>query len=219
MKVDLKISTGPQDYLGSLKDMEARVYDIQNKKTPTLLWFLEYPPLFTEGRNSGSNIKSDYMKDIPTWVAPRGGKTTYHGPGQRVVYVLLNLENHGKDIKKFVFFLEEWILEALSLLGVKGKRCQDRTGVWVDTPQGEKKIAALGVRLQKWVTSHGFSLNVHPDLGAYSKIVPCGLENYGVTSLHELGVLVPMEDVDQILLETFPKVFQDVLKGNIDGYY
>lgn len=217
MRFDLKISTNLQDYPSSLRFMEERVQGIQQGFSSPLLWLLEYPSLFTDGRNSREKIISPTVS-LPVWEASRGGKMTYHGPGQRILYLMMSLKPYGKDVKLFVYFLEEWVIEALSHLGIKGKRAEGRTGVWVDTPTGEKKIAALGVRLQKWVSSHGVSLNVANDLKPYDAIIPCGIAEYGVTSLKELGVQASMEAIDQLLLETFPLVFERVMKGVIHGF-
>lgn len=216
MRFELKTSTNLENYASSLRLMEKRVHRICQQDSWPFLWFLEYPSLFTQGRSSTETF-SDPLS-FPIFETNRGGKTTYHGPGQRIVYVMMDLKEHGQDVKLFVYFLEEWIIEALKQLGVKGKRAPGRTGVWVETTKGEKKIAAIGVRIQKWVTSHGFSLNVSPDLAAYNEITPCGLKEYGVTSLKDLGVEVSLETVDQVLLDTFPSVFQRIMKGVIDGY-
>ena len=215
MKFELKTSADLQDYPSSLAFMEERVQRILKGEALPLLWFLEYPPLFTQGRSSKETLSS---LSFPVFGSNRGGKTTYHGPGQRVLYVMLDLALYGKDVKLFVSFLEEWAIETLAEFGVTGKRAQNRTGVWVETQAGEKKIAALGVRLHKGVTSHGLSLNVSPDLTPYTEIIPCGIQDYGVTSLKDLGVNVSLETVDQVLLKTVPFVFQRIMEGSIDGY-
>lgn len=215
MRFELKTSANLEHYVSSMEFMEKRVQHIQQKNTSPLIWFLEYPPLFTQGRNSKEHPS---FLSYPLFHTNRGGKITYHGPGQRIVYVMMNLKDHHQDVKLFVYFLEEWIIETLKKVGIRGRRAEGRTGVWVDTDKGEFKIAALGVRLQKWVTSHGFSLNISPDLNGYKEIVPCGIKNYGMTSLKELGIEISLEAIDKILLDKFPIVFQRVMKGSIDGY-
>ena len=218
MKFDIKISANLQDYPSSLRFMEERVKSLQQSLSAPLVWLLEYSPLFTNGRNASEETFPKSLS-LPVWTAPRGGKITYHGPGQRVIYVVMNLEPYGKDIKLFVHFLEEWVIETLAHLGIQGKRAEGRTGVWVYTAAGERKIAALGVRLQKWVTSHGVSLNVAPDLSQYEEIIPCGISEYGVTSLKELGVEISMEALDQLLLDRLSPVFERVMKGASHGCY
>lgn len=216
MRFELRTSTDLENYTSSLRAMEERVHRIYQEDSLPFLWFLEYPPLFTQGRSVGE--PSCEPLSFPLFKTNRGGKTTYHGPGQRIVYVMMDLKEYGQDVKLFVYFLEEWIIETLKQLGVQGKRAPGRTGVWVNTARGEEKIAAIGVRLQKWVTSHGFSLNVSPDLTAYDEITPCGLKEHGVTSLKALDISVSLEAVDQILLDTLPTVFNRIMKGVVDGY-
>ena len=214
MKFDLKISEDLQQYTGSMNFMENRVRHIQEGQSSSLLWFLEHPSLFTQGAGGDGSIPSGF----PVIESSRGGKVTYHGPGQRVIYVMLQLQGCMKDVRLYIYFLEEWIIQTLFHFNIVGKRCAGRVGVWVDTPEGEKKIAAVGVRIQKWVTSHGLSLNINPDLTLYEGITPCGLSEFGVTSLEDLGVKTTLKQVDSIFLEMLPLVFQKVMKGPFDGY-
>ncbi|MEI8320524.1 MAG: lipoyl(octanoyl) transferase LipB [Alphaproteobacteria bacterium] len=202
--MEWKRSTNFVSYPEALEFMDTYVESIKTG-TPNLGWFLEHPPLFTKGLQS--KPEDHFSSELPMFPTNRGGQITYHGPGQRVVYVMMNLKPYACDIKKYVFFLEEWIIETLSQLGISGERRAGRIGVWVVTPDGEKKIAALGVHLHQWITSHGISLNVSNDLKPYDSIVPCGLKDFGVTSLKEQGILVSMDEVDALLKETFSRVF------------
>jgi lipoyl(octanoyl) transferase len=181
------------------------VVQVQKGTHPGLVWFLEYPPLYTKG--VGTQPQDLLNPPFPVYEASRGGRITYHGPGQRVVYVVLDLARYQRDIKLYVHFLEEWMIETLRHFGIEGVRHSGRIGVWV----GDKKIGALGVKTQKWVTSHGISLNVSPDLSHYAGINPCGLEAYGVTSLQDMGIHVPMKEVDLVLKKTFEPLLQKLL--------
>lgn len=195
------------DYQVAVAEMEARVMDIRAGTAGDLVWLLEHPPLYT----AGSSAKAADLKDVrfPVFETGRGGQYTYHGPGQRIAYVMLNLKKLQKvpDIKKYICDLEEWIIRALAHFGVKGERREGRVGIWVVTPAGEKKIAAIGVRIRHWVTYHGLSINVNPDLTHFDGIVPCGISEYGVTSLADLGKDVSMEALDEVLKSTFFEVF------------
>jgi lipoyl(octanoyl) transferase len=190
-------------YEDACKWMEERVLALQTNKTPECVWLLEHPPLYTLG-TSGQDKDILETSKLPLFRTGRGGQVTYHGPGQRVIYLVLDLKKRRKDIRWYVRELEEWIIRALSYIGVKGERRAGRIGIWVNKEGQDHKIAALGVRVQKWVTSHGISLNVNPDLSMYQDIIPCGLPHYGVTSLTDLGISITMEDTDTILYKTFP---------------
>lgn len=208
--MEWQISPKPMDYQDALAQMQAQAAAIRAGQAPETVWLLEHPPLYT----AGSSAKPDDLLDagrFPVHQTGRGGQYTYHGPGQRVAYVMLDLKRHGAtpDIRAFVKQLEQWLIDTLAHFGVKGEIRDGRVGVWVDTPEGEKKIAALGIRLQQWVTTHGIALNVHPDLAHYSGIVPCGISRYGVTSLHDLGVQVTIQEVDDVLRHTFKHIFPD----------
>ena len=187
--------------------MEARVDAICNGAAGEMVWLLEHPPLYTAGTGAGENELLQAER-FPVFNTGRGGKFTYHGPGQRVAYVMLNLSQRERDLHQYIHKLEEWIIVALAVLGVVGERRTGRVGIWVVKRDGtEAKIAAIGVRVRRWVTFHGIALNVNPDLSHFSGIVPCGLAEYGVTSLHDLGSNATMEAVDKALCEAWGKVF------------
>jgi lipoyl(octanoyl) transferase len=201
--MEWQIASSPVSYPDALRLMEQRVDAIQRGHGTELAWLVEHPPLYTAGTSAkGADLLS--TKGFPVYETGRGGQYTYHGPGQRVGYLMLDLNNRGKDLRAYVKQLEGWIIATLAEFGVEGFLRDGRIGVWVNTPRGEAKIAALGVRVQKWVTSHGIALNVHPDLSHYAGIVPCGIREFGVTSLKALGVDASMEDVDAALKKTFP---------------
>lgn len=206
-EIEWRHSEGLTDYAAALREMEARVEAIRNGDAPELLWFLEHPPLYTAGTSARSQ---DLIapERFPVFNAGRGGQFTYHGPGQRIVYTLLDLKKRGSDVRCFVHRLEDWIIAALARFGVKGERRDDRVGVWVVRGPGrEDKIAALGIRVRKWVSFHGIAINVEPELEHYSGIVPCGIAEHGVTSLVDLGLPVTMSDLDAALIETFDEIF------------
>ncbi len=200
-------------YPDAVAAMEARVAAIAEGRANELVWLLEHPPLYTRG----ASAKDGDLKDpnrFPVFDSARGGQFTYHGPGQRVAYVMLDLTKRGRDIKDFVCSLEDWIIDTLATFNVKGERRKGLVGVWVDRtrPGGgkrEDKIAAIGVRVRRWVTYHGISLNVEPDLSHFGGITPCGVSEpgLGVTSLHDLGQLVPMHEVDVALKAAFERKF------------
>lgn len=195
-------------YPDALEFMARRADDIHAGLAGEAVWLLEHPPLYT----GGTSAKPSGLLNpkFPVYDTGRGGEYTYHGPGQRVAYVMLNLRSRQQqpDIKKYIFDLEEWIIRALATFGVKGERRAGRVGVWVATAAGEEKIAAIGVRIRRWVTMHGISLNVAPDLSHYAGIVPCGLAGYGVTSLEKLlGRKVGMDEVDASLSTAWGGVF------------
>jgi lipoyl(octanoyl) transferase len=194
---------GLVDYGTALQWMDHRVKALQEREATECVWLLEHPPLYTMG-TSGQEKDILYSKKYPVFKTGRGGQVTYHGPGQRVVYLMLDLKTRYHDIRRYVRELEEWIIQTLAYVGVKGERREGRVGIWVQKDGQDQKIAALGVRVQKWVTSHGIAINVDPDLAAYQDIIPCGLKNYGVTSLADLGIRVTLQEVDEILCKTFP---------------
>ncbi|MDB5492409.1 MAG: lipoate-protein ligase [Micavibrio sp.] len=194
-------------YEDALALMEGRVEDIHEGRAEDLIWLLEHPPIYTAGTSADPADLRD--PPFPVIETGRGGEYTYHGPGQRVGYIMLNLKNRQQvpDIKKYVWQLEEWIIRSLGRLGVAGERRTGRIGIWVVTPEGEKKIAAIGVRIRHWITFHGISINVNPDLAHFGGIVPCGIAEYGVTSLKELGVAGDMAALDHALRVTWEEVF------------
>jgi len=201
--MDIKTQKTPVDYEDALRWMDQRVQDIQKGHAPECLWFLEHPPLYTLG-TSGKSADILASATLPTFETGRGGQVTYHGPGQRIVYLMLDLKTRKQDVRWYVHTLEDWLIQTLAAFGLQGERREGRVGIWVQKEGRDHKIAALGVRLQKWVTSHGIALNVSPDLSAYQHIVPCGLNHYGVTSLADIGVKVSLEEVDTVLLKTCP---------------
>jgi lipoyl(octanoyl) transferase len=206
--MEWQISKGLVDYQEALVAMDRRVHAIQ-QGAPELAWFLEHPPLYTLGTSAHETDILDVS--LPHYITGRGGQVTYHGPGQRIAYILRDLKKHAgpraPDLRAYVKDLERWIILTLKEFGVEGFLREGRIGVWVNTPTGEAKIAALGVRVQKWVTSHGIALNVNPELAHYAGIVPCGIREFGVTSLHALGVTATMEEVDLALRSNFERVF------------
>ena len=201
------------DYKFAEEAMSKRVEDIISKQKTELVWFLEHNNIYTLG-TSAKTSDFKYEPSIPVYQTKRGGQTTYHGPGQRIIYLLLDLRNGKKDIKQLVWNIEEWLILVLKELGLSGYRIPGLIGVWVKDPKNinadgskDKKIAALGLRLKKWITFHGLSFNVDPDLKFFNNINPCGISGKGVTSLQELGVKIKMEDVDKIFQRTFATIF------------
>jgi lipoyl(octanoyl) transferase len=209
--VEWRISDRPVGYLEAVAAMEARSAAIAAGEAAELVWLLEHPPLYTLGT---SGKTEDLLEArFPLFATGRGGQVTYHGPGQRVAYVMLDLKRRRPDVRAYVAALEEWIIRTLAAFNVRGERREDRVGVWVKRPDKgqnfEDKIAAIGVRLRRWVSFHGIAINVEPDLSHFSAIVPCGVVDprYGVTSLVDLGHLVTMADVDVALRAAFEEVF------------
>jgi len=205
-----RISDALVPYEQAVAEMETRADQIARGTAPELVWLLEHPPLYTAGTSADA---SDLLTPdrFAVHKTGRGGQYTYHGPGQRVVYVMLDLKRRTPDVRAFVADLESWLIATLAQFNVTGERREDRVGVWVQRPElgpgREDKIAAIGVRLRRWVTFHGISLNVDPDLEHFSGIVPCGVTQHGVTSLVDLGQLVSLADVDMALKSTFDEVF------------
>jgi lipoyl(octanoyl) transferase len=212
--VEWRISDAPVPYPEAVAAMEARVADIAAHRATELVWLLQHPPLYT----SGTSGKDADLLDprFPLFATGRGGQLTYHGPGQRVAYVMLDLKRRRPDVRAYVASLEQWIIRTLAAFNVRGERREDRVGVWVSRPDKgpgfEDKIAAIGVRLKHWVSLHGISLNVEPDLSHFDAIVPCGVVDprFGVTSLFDLGHILTMADVDIALRQAFEEVFGSV---------
>ena len=188
--------------------MEKRVAEIRAETAPEAVWLLEHPPLYT----AGTSAKREDLLDpgrFPVFEAGRGGQYTYHGPGQRVAYVMLDLQKRGRDVRCFVRDLEEWVIQTLAQFGVKGEIREGRVGIWVDRGLGrEDKIGAIGVRVRRWITFHGISLNIDPDLSHFGGIVPCGISQYGVTSLWDLGHTPTRDEVDIALRHYFLEQFR-----------
>ncbi len=214
--MEWKISDGLTDYQEAVAFMEARVAAIAAGEADECVWLLEHPPLYTAGTSARLEDLTDPDR-FPVYESKRGGEYTYHGPGQRVAYVMLDLNKRGRDVRLFVKQLEIWVIAALDEFNVKGEIRDGRVGVWVqrdDKPltitgqPAEDKIAAIGLRLRKWVSFHGISINVEPELDHFSGIVPCGIREHGVTSLVDLGLPVTMADVDTALQKTFAEVFE-----------
>ncbi len=202
-----RISDGPVPYDEALAAMETRVADIRAGRASELIWLLEHPPLYTAGTSSKPQDLLQPLR-LPVHAAGRGGQYTYHGPGQRVAYTMLDLRQRRQDVRRYVADLEDWIIRTLARFNVRGERREGRVGVWVAREDGrEDKIAAIGVRIRHWVSFHGISINVEPDLTHYAGIVPCGIAEHGVTSLVDLGLPVTMTDLDMALAETFEEVF------------
>ena len=213
--VEWAISDHPVAYQDALLQMETRAAEIAAGTAPELVWLLEHTPLYTAG--TSAQPQDLLLPDrFPVFQTGRGGQYTYHGPGQRIAYVMLDLSGRTRDVRRFVAVLEQWIINSLASFGITGERREDRVGVWVRRPDKpplpdgtmrEDKIAALGIRLRKWISFHGISINVEPDLSHFDGIVPCGVAGHGVTSLYDLGVTASMADVDVVLKQEFSRLF------------
>jgi lipoyl(octanoyl) transferase len=207
--VEWRFSDEEIPYEEALSFMEQRVREIRAGTAKECIWLLEHPPLYTAGTSANRKDLIDPER-FPVYDAGRGGQYTYHGPGQRIAYVMLDLAKRGRDIRKFVHNLEEWVIQTLATFNITGERRDGRVGIWVDRGMGrEDKIGAIGVRVRKWVTFHGISINVEPDLSHFEGIVPCGITEHGVTSLQDLGVWITMQEVDSLLMTCFDAVFDD----------
>ncbi len=196
--IEWRVTAGLSPYPETLAEMEARAAAIRSGSATELVWLLEHPPLFTAG-TSADPAELFNPQGFPVFAAGRGGRYTYHGPGQRVGYVLLDLDARGRDVRGFVHSLEGWVIATLGRLGVSARRAEGRIGIWTDGPLGEAKIGAIGVRVRRWVSYHGFSVNLEPELSHFSGIVPCGIADFPVTSLDEMGVAARQEDFDLAL--------------------
>ena len=196
--IEWRVSDAPVAYQKALAFMNERAAAVREGAARECVWLLEHPPLFTAG-TSADPAELMNPQHFPVFEAGRGGRYTYHGPGQRVGYVILDLEKRGKDIRCFVHALEQWMIDALARLGVNAHRSEGRIGIWVGEGPNEAKIGALGLRVKRWVTLHGFSINVNPDLTHFSGIVPCGISEFGVASLASLGKQIPLTSVDAAL--------------------
>lgn len=234
MTVEWIISDRPVDYQAALDSMEQRVAAIREGRAGEAVWLLEHPPLYTAG--TSAQAKDLLNPRFPVFDTGRGGQYTYHGPGQRVAYVMLDLKARQTvpDIRCYVWQLEEWIIRTLAEFDIKGERVEGRVGIWVKIPhpdplpegeggarrsrEGEgpySKIAAVGVRIRRWVTYHGISINVNPDLSHFNGIVPCGISDAGVTSFHDLGKPIDMKQLDAMLQKKWEEVFQSAAKGMV----
>ena len=207
--VEWIISDGFTDYPQAVAWMEARATAIAQGSANEAVWLVEHPPIYTAGTSAKPADLTDPNR-FPVFNSKRGGQYTYHGPGQRVVYVMLDLNKRGRDVRQFVTNLENWIINTLAEFSVIGEKRDGRVGVWVRGEAGqENKIAAIGVRVRKWVSFHGICINVEPDLSLYAGIVPCGISDHGVTSLINLGRTVTMNDLDEALQRTWCKIFEN----------
>ena len=213
--VEWTIAEGRVAYEEAVAAMETRVAAIAAGEAREQVWLLEHPPLYTAGTSARDEDLVDATR-FPVFRSGRGGQFTYHGPGQRVAYVMLDLQRRTPDLRRYVAALEAWLIATLEAYNIRGERREDRVGVWVRRPEkplgpggesAEDKIAAIGIRVRRWVTFHGISLNVEPDLSHFSGIVPCGVRLHGVTSLVDLGIPVTMPEVDSVLRATFEEVF------------
>lgn len=205
---EYKISDELVPYNQALENMELRVKNISSGTEDELLWFVQHPPLYTAGTSAMEKDLIDPEK-FPVFSTGRGGQYTYHGPGQRVVYCMINLKQRNScDVRQYVNNLEQWIINTLKHFDIDGQRREGRVGIWVQMPDGsEAKIAAIGVRLKKWVSYHGIAINLNPDLSHFNGIVPCGISQYGVTSFADLGINISMQQLDEILLREFVEIF------------
>ncbi|MFV9876094.1 MAG: lipoyl(octanoyl) transferase LipB [Rickettsiales endosymbiont of Dermacentor nuttalli] len=209
--VEWNISSKPILYEQALHKMEVRVKEIQDGIAQEMVWLLEHYPVYTAGTSANHNdLLNPHI--LPVMNTGRGGQYTYHGPGQRIAYVMLNLKKRAKDkapdLKEYIKNLEQWLINSLQHLGIKGERRSNRVGIWVKNHAGqEEKIAAIGVRVSKWVTYHGIALNINPEMSYFNSIVPCGIKDYGVTSMKELGLNYELSQIDQILQNEFSKIF------------
>ena len=208
---DWKVRDGLLLYPEAVAFMEARAEAIAAGRAGELVWLVEHPPIYT----AGTSAKDEDLIDarFPVFKTGRGGQFTYHGPGQRVGYVMLDLKRRKPDVRKYVHDLEKWLICTLAKFNVKGERREGRVGIWVQRGSREDKIAALGVRVRRWVTYHGVSFNVDPNLADFTGIVPCGISQHGVTSLHDLGIPATMADVDVALKTAFEDVFGPISSG------
>lgn len=205
-------SAVPVPYDEAVAFMEKRSRAIRDERAPECIWLLEHPPLYTAGTSAKPADLLDPER-FPVYQSGRGGQYTYHGPGQRVAYLMLDLKRRGPDVRQFVQNIEEWLIRTLAHFGVKGELRAGRVGIWVDRGMGrEDKIAAIGVRMRRWVSLHGISLNVAPNLGHFGGIVPCGIQGHGVTSLKALGCDAALEEVDLALMAEFDAVFDQHLR-------
>jgi lipoyl(octanoyl) transferase len=210
--IDWETSDALMPYPDALSQMTDRQNAIRESGARELVWLLEHPPLYTGG--TSADPAELLHRHFPVYDAGRGGRYTYHGPGQRVGYVMLDLAARGKDVRCYVHAIEGWAINALAHFGVAARRAEGRIGIWCDTPSGqEAKIGAIGVRVRRWVTAHGFAVNINPDLSHFGGIVPCGIAEFPVTSLADLGITATMADFDQALRDSFPDFLSALAKA------
>lgn len=201
--IEWRVADGLTDYPTALDTMTTRAEAIAEGRADELIWLVEHPPLYTAGTSADPRELLEHS--FPVFTAGRGGRYTYHGPGQRVGYVMLDLTKRGRDVRCYVHALEGWVIAALAQFGLAARRAEGRIGIWTDSSTGEAKIGAIGVRVRKWVTYHGFAINVAPDLAHFGGIVPCGISDFGVTSLAALGIDADFAAIDAALKATLPE--------------
>lgn len=208
--IKLIVSESQIDYLNAVTRMEKHVDEMITNGAQGCLWFLEHPPTITAGTNSNDKDLLTTNPDIPVYESGRGGKYTYHGPGQRIVYVMLDLKHFGKDIKTFIQRLEEWLINSMAIAGLSTHIKTNKVGIWVEnsTNKVDSKIAAIGLRVRRWVTYHGVAINVSTDLKRFKEIVPCGIKEFGITSFLNEGISINMSQLDKILVSEFCKLFK-----------
>ena len=212
-EIDWRVTSGHTLYPEALAEMERRVEAIQRGDAPELVWLLEHPPLYTAGTSADAAELFNPL-GFPVYEAGRGGRYTYHGPGQRVGYLMLDLARRGRDVRRFVHALEGWLIDALARLGVEAFRADGRIGIWVRHRNTEAKVGAIGVRVRRWITMHGFSVNIAPELSHFSGIVPCGIGAFPVSSLDELGVSEGQERFDLALKQGLERFLLSLEAGN-----
>lgn len=212
MKTQVQLRTlGPDTpYPAATQQQEAAAHALIDHQGPETLFFVTHPALYTAGTSAKMTDRLPLFSEIPVYDTGRGGQLTYHGPGQRVLYPVLDLRERGRDLRAYIDLLQQWIIQTLSIFGIEGVK-RDAVGVWVNTPQGPQKIAAIGVRVRQWVTFHGVALNVAPELAHFQGIVPCGITDQGVTSMAALLGAIDPQAVDQVLREKFAEVFNATL--------
>ena len=211
--IDWEVSDGLIAYPQAVARMEAVQTAIRETGARELIWLLEHPPLYTGG--TSADPAELLSQQLPIYASGRGGRYTYHGPGQRVGYVMLDLAERCKDVRCYVHALEGWVIDALACFGVAARRAEGRIGIWCDTKDGqEAKIGAIGVRIRRWVTCHGFAVNIAPDLSHFGGIVPCGIAEFPVTSLADLGIDATLQDFDEALVTTFPAFLNALAKAS-----
>jgi lipoyl(octanoyl) transferase len=208
--VEWVVADHPVDYPDAVAEMEARVAAIAAGSAPERIWLVEHPPLYTAGTSAKQEDLLEPAR-FPVFASGRGGQYTYHGPGQRVAYVMLDLGRRGRDVRHFVATLEAWVIETLGAFNLRGERREDRVGVWLRRPdkglEAEDKIAAIGIRVRRWVSFHGVAINVDPDLTHFDGIVPCGVRGHGITSLVDMGQIISMPEFDSVLRAKFEQHF------------
>jgi lipoyl(octanoyl) transferase len=215
MNIDWEVAEGLTPYPQAVARMEALQTAIREEGARELIWLLEHPPLYTGG--TSADPAELLSRQFPVYDTGRGGRYTYHGPGQRVGYVMLDLAKRGKDVRCYVHALEGWVIDALARFGIEARRAEGRIGIWCDTKEArEAKIGAIGVRIRRWVTMHGFAVNVSPDLTHFGGIVPCGIAEYPVTSLADLGIDATLHDFDEALAATLPDFLISLAKAGGD---